>query len=74
MEPGELAEVSAKAGASAAGYTYVYFGMPLSQWVAVFTIVYLVCQVIVLAPKVIATILNFFRKGKDNGESNTGDA
>jgi hypothetical protein len=62
MEPIDLADVGAKASVGVVVSTYTYFGLPLSDWVAVFTLLYLACQVVVLTPKVIDTIRKYVRK------------
>lgn len=38
------------------------FGIPLQSWVYILTIIYLLFQIIVIAPKVPAVIIDFYRK------------
>lgn len=54
-----------------AGTAYTYMGLPMSVWVSLFTILYLVVQTIAAAPKAAATIKRVYRrlKGESHVES-----
>ncbi|OZI20049.1 hypothetical protein CAL26_21075 [Bordetella genomosp. 9] len=46
--------VPAAVGVAGAGYTYL--GLPLSDWVSIFTIVYLFVHAVAIAPRALETI------------------
>lgn len=62
MNQGDIAS-STPTVVGVAGATYTYFGLPLSAWVSLATLIYLVLQIIVIAPKVVAAIKRFFKGG-----------
>lgn len=70
MEPGDITDVAKAGGNSVAGFTIGH--LTGNDWVVILTLIYLTGQIIVLTPKIIATIRNFINKVKRNGESNTG--
>jgi hypothetical protein len=49
----------------AAGATYGWLGLPLSMWVTLATLTFIVLQIIVILPKVAATIRKLFTKERD---------
>lgn len=67
MEPGELASAGTRTTVGVAGAGYTWLGLPLSDVVAIFTIVYLTFQIISLAPKVFEVIKRIFKKGNSDG-------
>lgn len=56
----EHADTAARAGAhaavGAAGASYTYFGLPMSDLVGLVTIVYLLIQIVASAPKALANV------------------
>lgn len=62
----EHADTVAKAGAhvsvGAAGASYTYFGLPMSDLVGLVTIVYLLLQIIASAPKAVANLRHWLSR------------
>jgi len=59
------AKAGATVGIGAAGTSYTYLGLPMADLVGLGTLIYLLAQVIVIAPKVVAEIRRWFtRKGR----------
>lgn len=67
MEPGDLTDVGQRVGVSVAGASYTLLGLPLSDWVAIATLIYLVMSAIAVAPRTWATIKRWLRKDKNDG-------
>lgn len=47
---------AAKTTLAVSGAVYTYFGLPLSDWVAILTILFLILQIIAISPRVLAAI------------------
>ena len=58
----DLHETVAKVGVGVSGSLYSLLDMPLSRLVACATFFYMLCQIIVIAPKVVAVIQTLFTR------------
>ncbi|AQT27771.1 hypothetical protein HOR67_gp09 [Ralstonia phage RS-PI-1] len=65
MEPGDAVELAKTGGNSVAGFTIGH--MTGNDLVVIGTLIYLACQLIVLAPKVWDTIRRWLSKDKNDG-------
>jgi hypothetical protein len=64
INPHDLHETATRISIGVSGSLYSAMALPLSTWVAIATFVYMLCQIVVIAPKVFAVIRRFFKKGK----------
>jgi len=65
MKSSELTDVGQRVGVSIAGASYTLLGFPLSDWVAIATLIYLAMSAIAMAPRTWAAILRGFKKRDD---------
>lgn len=66
LNPHDIHETATRISIGVSGSLYSAMALPLSTWVAFATLVYMLCQIVVIAPKVIATVCKFLKKkGKD---------
>jgi len=60
-----VTRAGANVGVGAAGTSYTYLGLPMADLVGLATLVYLLFQTIVLAPKAFATLRNWFTRWRN---------
>lgn len=67
MESGDFTDVGQRVGVGVAGASYTLLGLPLSDWVAIVTLIYLVMSAIAVAPKTWDTLKRWLNKDKHDG-------
>lgn len=65
LPPIDSHELATKASIGVTGSIYSWLQMPLSTWVALATFIYMICQIVVIVPKVIDVIRKFTTKKRN---------
>jgi hypothetical protein len=67
MKYEDIVDVGQRIGVGVAGTSYTLLGFPLSDWVAIATLIYLVMSAIAVAPRTWATIKRWLNKDVHDG-------